>query len=160
MSKLKYWFWLLPGLMVGFTLGVAIGAFIQSKADAQIAQLAADRKSAELERMADRFDEVLAGLKRTTMLASWYGIPFHGRLRADGKRFDMHKNTVAHRTLPLGTIILMENVENGKLSLGIVRDRGPYISPRALDVSYAIAQELGMVSKGLAVIRITILRGE
>jgi rare lipoprotein A len=110
--------------------------------------------------MADRFDNVLADLKRTTVLASYYGAREHGRLMANGKRFDMTRNTVAHRTLPFGTVLLMENVDNGKLSLGIVRDRGPYISPRALDVSYAIAQELGMVSKGLAVVRITILRGE
>jgi len=160
MSKLKYWFWLLPGLMVGFTLGVTIGALIQSKADAQIAQLAADRKSAELDKIAIRYEQVLSDLKRTTVIASWYGHREHGRLMANGKRFDMMRNTVAHRSLPFGTVLLMENIENGKLSLGVVMDRGPYVSPRALDVSYAIAQELGMVSKGLAVVKITILRGE
>jgi rare lipoprotein A len=51
----------------------------------------------------------------------------------------------------------MENLDNGNMSLGTVRDRGPYVSPRALDVSYAIAEELGMVKQGLATVRIMVL---
>ena len=61
----------------------------------------------------------------------------------------MYKNTLAHRTLPLGTKVRLVNLENGKSAEGIVNDRGPYIKGRDVDVSYAIAKQLGFVKKGI-----------
>ena len=81
--------------------------------------------------------------------ASWYGSEQHGKLTASGQRFDMHKNTVAHRTLPLGTKVRLVNLNNGKSTEGVVNDRGPYIKGRDVDVSYAIAKQLGFVKKGI-----------
>jgi rare lipoprotein A (peptidoglycan hydrolase) len=81
--------------------------------------------------------------------ASWYGLKHHNRLTASGQRFDMHKNTLAHRTLPLGTKVRLINPDNGKSAEGVVNDRGPYIEGRDVDVSYAMAKQLGFVKKGI-----------
>ncbi len=81
--------------------------------------------------------------------ASWYGPNHHNKLTASGQRFDMHKNTLAHRTLPLGTKVRLVNPANGKFAEGIVNDRGPYIKGRDVDVSYAMAKQLGFVEKGV-----------
>lgn len=82
--------------------------------------------------------------------ASWYGPAYHNKLTASGQRFDMHKNTLAHRTLPLGTKVRLVNPANGKSAEGVVNDRGPYIKGRDVDVSYAMAKQLGFVKKGVA----------
>ena len=81
--------------------------------------------------------------------ASWYGPGHHSRLTASGQRFDMHKNTLAHKTLPLGTKVRLVNPDNGKSAEGVVNDRGPYIKGRDVDVSYAMAKQLGFVKKGV-----------
>ena len=81
--------------------------------------------------------------------ASWYGPDHHNKLTASGQRFDMHKNTLAHKTLPLGTKVRLVNRDNGKSAEGVVNDRGPYIKGRDVDVSYAMAQQLGFVKKGV-----------
>ena len=81
--------------------------------------------------------------------ASWYGPEHHNKLTASGQRFDMNKNTLAHRTLPLGTKVRLVNPENGKSAEGVVNDRGPYIKGRDVDVSYAMAKQLGFVKKGV-----------
>jgi 3D (Asp-Asp-Asp) domain-containing protein len=82
------------------------------------------------------------------VIASWYGSEFHERPTASGQRFDMHKNTLAHRTLPLGTKVRLINLKNGKSAEGVVNDRGPFIKGRDVDVSYALAKQLGFVRKG------------
>lgn len=83
-------------------------------------------------------------------LASWYGPNHHGRLMADGKRFNQWAPTVAHRRLPLGTEIVILNLENGKTARATVTDRGPYINGRILDVSRGVASNLDMVRTGVA----------
>ncbi len=81
--------------------------------------------------------------------ASWYGPRHHNKRTASGQRFDMYKNTLAHKTLPLGTKVRLVNPDNGRSAEGIVNDRGPYIEGRDVDVSYAIAKQLGFVKKGV-----------
>ncbi len=81
--------------------------------------------------------------------ASWYGARHHHRLTASRQRFDMYKNTLAHKTLPLGTKVRLVNPDNGRSAEGVVNDRGPYIKGRDVDVSYAIAKKLGFVKKGV-----------
>jgi rare lipoprotein A (peptidoglycan hydrolase) len=82
------------------------------------------------------------------VIASWYGPKHHNKLTASGQRFDMHKSTLAHRTLPLGTKVRLINPDNGKSAEGVVNDRGPYIKGRDVDVSYAMAKQLGFVKRG------------
>ncbi len=81
--------------------------------------------------------------------ASWYGSEHHNKLTASGQKFDMNKNTLAHRTLPLGTKVRLVNPDNGKAAEGVINDRGPYIKGRDVDVSYAMAKQLGFVRKGV-----------
>jgi rare lipoprotein A len=93
-------------------------------------------------------------------LASYYGRRFHGRRTANGERFDMYDFTAAHRALPLGSVIRVTNVSNGRSVRVRVNDRGPYIRGRVLDLSYAAAYRLGMVRSGLARVQIEIVEGE
>ena len=86
---------------------------------------------------------------RKKVVASWYGSAHHNKRTASGKRFDMHENTLAHRTLPLGTRVRLINPANGRSAEGIVNDRGPYVKGRQVDVSYAMARQLGFVEKGV-----------
>lgn len=90
-------------------------------------------------------------------VASWYGGDFHGRRTASGKIYDMHDMTAAHRELPLGTLVEVRNLENGRSIRVEVTDRGPFSKGRILDVSYAAAKELGMIQKGTARVEVQIL---
>ncbi|MBI6545853.1 MAG: septal ring lytic transglycosylase RlpA family protein [Cyanobacteria bacterium NC_groundwater_1444_Ag_S-0.65um_54_12] len=95
----------------------------------------------------------MPGVKRSLAVASWYGGFFHGRTAADGLPFDKMDFTVASRTLPLGTLLLLSNPKNGKAVLVRVTDRGPYIRGRQLDLSQRTAQVLGIESAGVAPLR-------
>jgi len=81
--------------------------------------------------------------------ASWYGPKFHGRKTASGSRFNMHDYVAAHRTLPLGTVLLVKNLKNGKTVKVKVLDRGPFVRGRHLDLSYSAAKKLGMFDDGV-----------
>lgn len=77
-------------------------------------------------------------------LASWYGGYFHGRKTASGRRYDMHEMTAAHKSLPFGTLVLVENSTTGKTIMVEITDRGPFVRRRVIDLSFAAAQELGV----------------
>ena len=87
---------------------------------------------------------------RQTGIASYYGPQFTGRPMADGTPFDPESNHAASRTLPLGTWVRVTNLENGKSEVVQIRDRGPYIDGRIIDLSPRIARRLGMIEQGLA----------
>jgi len=90
-------------------------------------------------------------------VASWYGEQFHGRQAANGEIFDMSALTAAHRTLPLGSMVRVVNLANGKHVRVRINDRGPYVNGRILDLSYAAAARLGMVSGGISVIQLEVI---
>ena len=148
---------------VAFIAGFTLGATIAGRAEAQIAALqeqaspAPDLAGLEV-RAESALDEIRTLYQGMTVLASWYGAPYHGQRASNGELYDMTRDTVAHRTLPLGTIVVLENMKNGRLAMGRVTDRGPYVEGRALDVSLAIAEELGMVRDGLATVRMWAVR--
>lgn len=83
-------------------------------------------------------------------LASWYGQKFHGRRTASGELFSLYGLTAAHRTLPIPSYIRVRNLASGKEVIVRVNDRGPFHSSRVLDLSYAAAVKLGIVSQGSA----------
>ena len=87
-------------------------------------------------------------------IASWYGGKFHGRLTASGEVYNMYDMTAAHKVLPLGSIVVVENLENGKRVTVKINDRGPFVKGRIIDMSYAAAKKLGFAEKGLARVRI------
>ena len=90
-------------------------------------------------------------------VASWYGSKFHGRKTANGETYDMHAMTAAHKTLPLGTYVQVENLNNGKEVTVRVNDRGPFVKGRIIDLSFAGATQLDMVEPGTAPVEITAL---
>lgn len=89
-----------------------------------------------------------------TGLASWYGPRFHGKLTASGEVFNQEKLTAAHPTLPLGSRVKVINLDNGKTVDVRINDRGPYKGGRVIDVSRAAARTLGMMTRGIATVRI------
>ena len=99
--------------------------------------------------------EVSSGTFRTLGRASWYGPRFDGQPTANGETFDMNALTAAHRTLPLGSRVLVHNLENDRRVVVRINDRGPFIQGRDIDLSYGAARQLGMVPDGLARVEIT-----
>ena len=90
-------------------------------------------------------------------VASWYGKEFHGKLAANGDVFDMTAHTAAHRKLPLGSVVRVMNLDNGKSLEVRITDRGPYVIGRMLDLSHAAARELDMVRAGTAAVQIEVI---
>ncbi|HET8721031.1 MAG TPA: septal ring lytic transglycosylase RlpA family protein [Nitrospira sp.] len=90
-------------------------------------------------------------------MASWYGPGFHGNKTANGERYDMHKLTAAHRTLPLGSIAIVRSATSGKEVTIRINDRGPFAKGRVLDLSYAGARTLGMVGRGTDQIELRVI---
>ncbi len=80
---------------------------------------------------------------------AWYGRKFAGRKTASGERFNPDAMTMAHKTLPFGTLVKVTNPRNGKSVTLRVNDRGPTQPDRVGDVSLAAARALGMVRAGV-----------
>jgi rare lipoprotein A len=92
-----------------------------------------------------------------TGIASWYGIPYHGRRSANGEIYDMEKLTAAHRTLPFDTWVKVTNLANKKHVDVRITDRGPFVDGRIIDLSLAAARELDMVQSGIVHVRIKVI---
>ncbi len=86
--------------------------------------------------------------KESYVVASWYGSEFHGKPTSSGEIFDMHALTCAHRKYPFGTKLRVTNIENNKTVTCTVNDRGPFVSGRDLDLSYAAAKKIDLLSTG------------
>ncbi len=99
--------------------------------------------------------EVNPGSQEVT--ASWYGADYQNKPTASGERFDMYKNTLAHKTLPLGTEVRLTNPKNGLQVVAKINDRGPFISGRDVDLSYGLARKLDMVTQGVGKLKMEIL---
>jgi rare lipoprotein A len=90
-------------------------------------------------------------------IASWYGRDFNGWLTASGETYDMKALTGAHRTLPLGTVVRVTNVGNGKQVQVRINDRGPYVNGRIIDLSHAAAEKLGMTELGISAVSLEVI---
>ena len=90
-------------------------------------------------------------------IASWYGPNFHNKKTANGEIYNQNAYTVAHKILPLGSIIKITNLENSKKIYARVNDRGPYKKERIVDVSKRIATELGFINNGTARVKLDIV---
>lgn len=86
--------------------------------------------------------------------ASWYAE--HGRT-ASGERMKPNARTAAHRTLPFGTLVEVQNLRNGRTVVVRINDRGPFIKGRVIDLSRGAAGEIGLVSSGTASVRLSVL---
>jgi rare lipoprotein A len=96
-------------------------------------------------------------LKAWTGVASWYGPRFQGRETANGEQFDMTALTAAHPTLPFGSLVRITNPKSGKSLVVRINDRGPFVEGRELDVSYAVADKIGLIDGGLVRLRLELL---
>ena len=95
-------------------------------------------------------------------LASWYGPGFHGEKTASGEIFDQREMVAAHRSLPLGSVVRVTNLENGRRVVLRVIDRGPYgrnyRNGTIIDVSRGAARRLDFIRDGLVRVRVEVVR--
>lgn len=91
-------------------------------------------------------------------IASWYGAAFANRKTASGALFLPENMTAAHRALPFGTVLRVTNLTNGKQVTVKVSDRGPFIPGRVLDLSRGAARAIGMMSLGVAQVKVEVLK--
>jgi len=87
--------------------------------------------------------------------ASWYGKPFDGRRTASGEVYNMEKMTAAHRTLPFGATVRVQNLVNQKTTEVRINDRGPFVGDRIIDLSHTAAVAIDM--PGTANVRLEVL---
>lgn len=92
-----------------------------------------------------------------TGLASWYGPGFHGKLTANGEVYNQNELTAAHLTLPLGTHVMVTNLQTKQAIEVRINDRGPYVGGRLIDLSYAAARSIGVYGPGIAPVRVEVL---
>jgi len=88
--------------------------------------------------------------------ATWYTAPYKGRKAANGQVFDDTAMTAAHRTLPMGSLIVVTNIETGQRATMRVSDRGPFVEGRILDLTIASAKATGIYASGSARVRVDV----
>lgn len=93
-------------------------------------------------------------------VASYYGHRFHGRRTSDGSVYHRDSLTCAHRTLPFGTKVRVRNVKNGREVVVKVTDRGPFRKGGIVDLSYAAAKEIDMLSAGVVRVEVEPVAGQ
>lgn len=90
-------------------------------------------------------------------VASWYGIPFHGRAAADGEIYDMETLVAAHRLMPFNTWLRVTNLSNSKSVNVRVIDRGPFVDGRIIDLSKAAARQIDLLGPGVGRVRLEVI---
>lgn len=90
--------------------------------------------------------------------ASWYGPGFFNRRLSSSGRYNISAIFVAHRSYPFGTKLRIINLQNHKVLIAAVEDRGPYIPGRSLDLSWKAAEQLGILDRGVALVSYEVMR--
>lgn len=90
-------------------------------------------------------------------VASYYADDFHGKMTSNGETFNMHDLTAAHRTFPFGSKVRVTNLENNKVVIVRVNDRGPFKDGRIIDLSLGAAKEIDLIEKGTTRVRLEVL---
>ena len=90
-------------------------------------------------------------------IASWYGPDFHEKKTSNGEVYNMYDMTAAHKTLPMNTVVKVDNLDNGRSIIVRINDRGPFVRGRIIDLSNKAAHEIDMYRKGTAQVKITVL---
>lgn len=88
--------------------------------------------------------------------ATWYTAPYKGRKSANGQVFDDEALTAAHRTLPMGSLIVVTNLTTHQSSAMRISDRGPFAPNKILDLTIASAKSIGIYRAGTARVRIDV----
>ena len=92
-------------------------------------------------------------------VASWYGPGFHGKLTANGEKYNQRGVTAAHKLLPFGTMVRVTNLDNGMSVVVRVNDRGPFLHGRIIDLSEGAAKSINMVDSGTAKVHLEVAGG-
>lgn len=90
-------------------------------------------------------------------ISSWYGPNFHGKYTSNGEVYNMYAKTAAHKTWPMNTMVLVENLDNGKSVVVRINDRGPFVKGRVIDCSYSAGKAIGLDKSGIARVKLTVL---
>ncbi len=98
------------------------------------------------------------GFAQKSVKASYYHSKFEGRRTSSGSIYRADSLTCAHKTLPFGTRLKVENPNNNSFVIVEVTDRGPFIRGREIDLSYSAAEQIGMIQEGVAEVEVTRLR--
>lgn len=155
MKRIPPWLWCI-GMVAALVLGLIIGARViqgVSEHEAKIMQTKFDEAVTERDEARTELENSRIMIHLWTGIASWYGAE-SGKVTASGQAFDINGLTGASRTIPLGTMIIVENVKTGRMVPVLINDRGPYITGRGLDVSQGVAERLGIIHKGIAQVRV------
>jgi rare lipoprotein A len=92
-----------------------------------------------------------------TGIASWYGPGFRGKATASGDKFRPSKLTAAHKTLPLGTVVVVKRLDTGERVRVLINDRGPYVAGRIIDLSKKAGRRIGLMEDGHAEVKIKVV---
>lgn len=90
-------------------------------------------------------------------MASWYGVPYHGRQAANGETYDMEKLVAAHRTMPFSTWVKVTNLSNRRTVTVRIIDRGPFVGGRIIDLSKAAARQIELLGPGVGKVRLEVV---
>ncbi len=93
-------------------------------------------------------------------VASYYAHEFHGRTTASGEVYDENALTAAHRELPFGTRVLVTNLSNERDVVVRINDRGPFVTGRIIDLSYAAARRLDFIEEGITTVRVEVVEDD
>jgi rare lipoprotein A len=149
---------LLTGLVLGLWFGENIGEGVARMELAPLIErnaLDVAALDANLAAMTDRLIALSESMAYVG-LASWYGTGGeHGRIGANGKRFDMNEMTAAAKRLPFGSRWIVRRMDTGASVIVTVTDDGPNVSGRMIDLSFAAAKSIGMLDAGLVKVRIS-----
>ncbi|MEX0660853.1 MAG: septal ring lytic transglycosylase RlpA family protein [Balneolaceae bacterium] len=91
-------------------------------------------------------------------ISSWYGHDYPERCTANGETYNPQKYTAAHKTLPFNTIVRVDNLDNGKSVTVRINDRGPFVEGRVIDLSKKAADDLDILTVGLADVEIYLVK--
>lgn len=137
---------------LGVALGLALGVNIASAAPpvqpaSERSSKSFDRRPAQSAKPSSAHDKLDHSGRKRVGKASYYARKFAGRKMADGTPMKPHGNNAASKTLPLGTTAKVTNLETGQSATVAIRDRGPYVPGRIIDLSPATAEEIGITRK-------------
>jgi peptidoglycan lytic transglycosylase len=94
---------------------------------------------------------------KETGMASYYAEKFHRRKTASGERLNNYALTAAHKTLPLGSKVIVKNLNNGKSVTVKINDRGPFVKGRIIDLTQVAFSQIASLDKGVAKVEISVV---
>jgi len=166
--KIRTIFAIFGTAIVIFSASVIVGSFDKRELRRGISSNAKEisgllARVTEVERSISRTIDSIYQIENATVarevvytVASFYAEEFAGLPTSSLEIFNPDEMTTAHPRFPFGTILIIENLRNGRATVVRVNDRGPFVDGRGIDISRAAAESIGMTIDGLAPVRITV----